>query len=297
MSVIETTELTKRFHNHEVIHDLSFTVEEGDFFGLVGRNGAGKSTLINILVGLYHLDSGSFKILNRDSLELDSAKREIGVMPDVSTLYGDMNAYEFIAYMAALKGVKLNRQEITKRLEEVGLEVGKRLKIKHFSFGMKKKICIAQALIGNPKLIFLDEPTSGVDPESILRLQSLFWKRNKEGTTIFITSHNLQEIEKLCNKVGFLKDGQFAVCGTLEDIIDKYNQKRVLIAVNERDMQQEEVRKLLSDKRIETEGNRFLVPYLKEEEIEEMVKRLVENQVKIRSVIPQKPTLEEIFLK
>lgn len=297
MSAIETIELTKKFHNNEVIHKLNFTVEEGDFFGLVGRNGAGKSTLINILVGLYHWDSGSFKILNHDSSELDSVKKEMGVMPDVSNLYGEMNSYEFIMYMAALKGVKLNRQEIAKLLEEVGLEVGKRLKIKNFSFGMKKKICVAQALIGNPRLIFLDEPTSGVDPESILRLQSLFRKRNKDGTSIFITSHNLQEIEKLCNRVAFLKEGQFTVCGTMENIIDEYNQKKVQIVVNEQGMKLGKIQSILSDKKIEVEANRFCVSYIREEEIEEIVEKLVKNQVKIRSVIPQKPTLEEIFLK
>lgn len=297
MSAIETIELTKKFHNNEVIHKLSFTVEEGDFFGLVGRNGAGKSTLINILVGLYHWDRGSFKILKHDSSELDSVKKEMGVMPDVSNLYGEMNSYEFIMYMAALKGVKLNRQEIAKLLEEVGLEVGKRLKIKHFSFGMKKKICVAQALIGNPRLIFLDEPTSGVDPESILRLQSLFRKRNREGASIFITSHNLQEIEKLCNRVAFLKEGQFTVCGTMENIIDEYNQKKVQIAVNEQGMKLGKIQSILSDKKIEVEANRFCVSYIREEEIEEIVEKLVKNQVKIRSVILQKPTLEEIFLK
>lgn len=297
MLAIEVEGLTKKFRSNEVIHNLSFTVEDGDFFGLIGRNGAGKSTLINILVGLYHLDSGSFRILNQDSSSLDSVKGEMGVMPDVSSLYGDMNAYEFLAYMASLKRVKLSKREIVKLLDEVGLEVGKRLKIKHFSFGMKKKICVAQALIGDPKLIFLDEPTSGVDPESILKLQNLFRKRNQEGATIFITSHNLQEIEKLCNKAAFLKEGHFAVYGTLEDIIEKYNHKKVVIEVKELDRQQDKIQNILSKKLVEIEGNTFCVPYIEEEEIEGMVQQLVENEIKIRSVIPQKPSLEEIFLK
>ena len=210
MNVIETHNLTKRFGNKTILNDLNFVVEEGDFFGLIGQNGAGKTTLINTLLGLYHVSGGTFEILGYKKKMLDNVKKELGIMPDVSNLYEDMNAAEFLKYMACLKGIKISKNEVGILLERVGLNVGN-IKIKNYSFGMKKKICIAQALLGNPRLIFLDEPTSGVDPESILKIQDLFKDLNKEGSSIFITSHNLQEIEKLCNKVAILKNGSFKI--------------------------------------------------------------------------------------
>lgn len=294
-NIIEIKNLTKRFGNKIVIDNLNFEVKYGDFFGLLGRNGAGKSTLINILVGLYNFNEGVCQILGHDAKELDRVKKEIGVMPDVANLYSEMNAYEFISYMGVLKGIKLDEQSIGILLTKVGLDIQKKVKIKNFSFGMKKKISIAQAIIGDPKIIFLDEPTSGVDPESILKLQNLFLQLNREGTTIFITSHNLQEIEKLCNKLAILKNGNFEINGRLEDIINDYKKNKIIIKVNSRDIQK--VKLVLTETKLEQEENLFYISYSDETEIEKIVECLVKNEVRIHSVVQQKATLEEIFLK
>lgn len=294
-NIIEIKNLTKRFGNKIVIDNLNFEVKYGDFFGLLGRNGAGKSTLINILVGLYNFNEGVCQILGHDAKDLDRVKNEVGVMPDVANLYSEMNAYEFITYMGVLKGIKLDEQSIRKLLVKVGLDIQKKVKIKNFSFGMKKKISIAQAIIGDPKIIFLDEPTSGVDPESILKLQNLFLQLNREGTTIFITSHNLQEIEKLCNKLAILKNGNFEINGRLEDIINDYKKNKIIIKVNCRDIQK--VKLVLTETKLEQEENLFYISYSDETEIEKIVECLVKNEVRIHSVVQQKATLEEIFLK
>lgn len=294
-NIIEIKNLTKRFGNKIVIDNLNFEVKYGDFFGLLGRNGAGKSTLINILVGLYNFNEGVCQILGHDAKELDRVKKEIGVMPDVANLYSEMNAYEFISYMGVLKGIKLDEQSIGKLLTKVGLDIQKKVKIKNFSFGMKKKISIAQAIIGEPKIIFLDEPTSGVDPESILKLQNLFLQLNREGRTIFITSHNLQEIEKLCNKLAILKNGNFEINGRLEDIINDYNKNKVIIKVNSKDTQKAKL--ALTETKLEQEENMFCILYSDETEIEKVIECLVKNKVGIHSVVQQKATLEEIFLK
>lgn len=297
MDVIETYNLTKKFRNKIIIDNLNFKVEKGDFFGLIGHNGAGKSTLINTLLGLYQVSSGTFKILNCDYKYLDSVKNKIGIMPDVSNLYDDMNSLDFIKYMGGLKGVKINKNEIIQLLERVGLEYTP-MKMKNYSFGMKKKVCIAQAILGNPELILLDEPTSGVDPESILKLQRLFKELNeKKNVTIFITSHNLQEIEKLCNKVAILKDGKFIVNGELDEIINafKYNKVKINYYINEKN--EDKVNVLLQEFDVKLLKNNMIeANYQEQSDIAEMVNILVKNGVGIYSVIPERTTLEKIFV-
>lgn len=294
-NAIEVMNLKKHFGTHTVIDGLDFQIKEGDFFGLLGRNGAGKSTLINVLTGVYHLSSGNYKVFDVDFHHLDKVKHKIGVMPDISNLYNDMNAYEFIKYMASLKGIFITRKEVLQLMENVGLENSLNIKIKNFSFGMKKKICIAQAILGDPALLFLDEPTSGVDPESIIKLQNMFMEMNKIGITILIASHNLQEIQKLCNKLAILKKGKFAVNGELNAIIDSYENKKVFLEVD--NSTSEKVRHILSGRNYTISKNRINVEYSKKEEIPLLVEQFVQNRIRVYSVERQKTTLEEIFMQ
>lgn len=296
MDAIRTHNLQKNYGKAKVLRGITLSVEDGAFWGLVGKNGAGKSTLINTLTGTVLKSDGAFWIYDTPDRKLNQAKKSIGVMPDVSGLYGAMTGAEFLKYMASLKGVKLTKSDIKRCLDDVSLDVPFDRKIKEYSFGMKKKISLAQALIGEPRLLFLDEPTSGVDPESILHIQGLFRRLHQSGTTIFLASHNLNEIERLCSHVAILDQGSFRVNGEIDEVINRYTTV-IKVQIHCR---------VPSDfctspafhfaKLIEATDNTMLFEVKAQEDISKVIELLISHGISIYSVTPQKATLEEIFL-
>lgn len=300
MNAIEITNLSKKFGNKTVINDMNLKIEQNQVFGFIGKNGAGKSTLINILSGSVYKSGGDFKIFDYSGeKDIDKIKKIIGVMPDVSNLYGDMNAFEFMRYMCELKGLQLSKTEIISILNDVKLDNVSKVKIKNFSFGMKKKISIAQAIVGNPKLIFLDEPTSGVDPESILHIHKLIQKLKDSGSTIFLTSHNLSEIEKLCNVVCILDKGNIKTIGKLKEIKENYKNT---IKLNIDYSYTEDLQKILEkliDKKIKLcnlDKEKLIIEIKEKSQIPNIIQLLVKSGVEIYSVTQESIELEEIFL-
>ncbi|MCR8645250.1 ABC transporter ATP-binding protein [Paenibacillus sp. N1-5-1-14] len=222
MPVLTVQDLRKSFGKNEVVKGVSFQVNEGATFGFLGKNGAGKSTTINILTGVMYATSGSFTMLGKPHTQLDEIKREIGVMPDAANFYTDMTALAHLRFFAQIKGIKSNTEQLRKLLNEVGLTDHEGKKVAKFSFGMKKKLGIAQALVGSPKLIFLDEPTSGVDAESILNIHEIILRLRKKGITVLMTSHNMSEVEKLCTDIAIMQQGVIAASGTLSELQAEY---------------------------------------------------------------------------
>lgn len=296
MNSIETFNLSKKFSNKLILNDLNIQVKEQEIFGFLGKNGAGKSTFINILTGNVRKTSGSFNLLNYSDKNIEKAKKEIGVMPDVSNLYSDMTSIQFLKYMANIKNIPFNKKDSYQLLELVGLQVSKTMKIKNFSFGMKKKISLAQALIGEPKLLFLDEPTSGVDPESILNIQNLILQLNKEGSTIFLTSHNLNEIEKICTSIAILKDGNIRISGSLDEIKNSYDKNLAVTIKANIPIEICRLDKFISSRLINNTQNMFIFKVNNEEEIGIIIEHIVKNNGKIFSVIQNKTSLEQIFM-
>ena len=297
MAAIRTQNLQKNYGKTKVLQGITLSVEDGTFWGLIGKNGAGKSTLINTLTGTVLKSGGAFWIYDTPDRELDQAKKSIGVMPDVSGLYGAMTGADFLKYMESLKGVKLTKNDIKRCLDDVNLDVPFDRKIKEYSFGMKKKISLAQALIGEPRLLFLDEPTSGVDPESILHLQGLFHRLHQSGTTIFLASHNLNEIERLCSHVAILDQGNFRVNGEINEVINRYTaviKVQIHCRVPDNFCMSP---KFHFAKLIEATADTMIFEVKTQEDISRIVELLVSCGISIYSVSPQKTTLEEIFLK
>lgn len=296
MNPIEVVNLSKKFKNKVVLDNLNLTVKDRELFGFLGRNGAGKSTFINILTGTINKTDGIFKILNYDEKNINKAKKEFGVMPDVSNLYSNMTAMEFLSYMSNLKNIKYNKFDLRNLMNLVGLEVLDNIKIKNYSFGMKKKISLAQSLIGEPRLLFLDEPTSGVDPESILYIQKLILDLNKKGTTIFLTSHNLNEIEKMCTSIAILKDGNISLCGTLDDIRTSYNKNISVTIKSSMSLNINRLGDFVNSRLIEIQENYYTFKVKNENDIAQIIFEMAKNNIYIYSVIQNKTTLEEIFL-
>lgn len=294
MKAIEVKELKKSFGAKEVLREVNLTIERGEIFGFLGRNGAGKSTFIQIMTGITQATGGTVALLGEPADRLDAIKQRIGVMPDTSNLYHDMTARAFLNYMAGLSGVRITKQEIGRLLEQVGLSGTERQKIGSFSFGMKKKISIAQALTGNPELLFLDEPTSGLDPESAIDIQRLLLALKAEGKTIFLTSHNLNEIEKICDRVAIMAEGRIVRYGTVASLQEAMRQE---IQIRIRTVPRLEPSHLPSYARLLSQTDDCTQLDLStEEDIPELLVMLAEQDVKVYEVQIERQSLEEIFL-
>lgn len=215
--MLQVTKVSKQFGKKQVLHNIDLTIEKGEIFGFLGRNGAGKSTLIHILTGIIPPTSGQIHYFNEGSLTTNLKKR-IGVLPDYTAFYDHLSALEHLQYFAEISGVKVSKADCIALLTKVGLQEAVNQKVGKFSFGMKKKLGIAQAVVHKPTFIFLDEPTSGIDAESAIHIQNYIRELRASGKTIFLTSHNLHEVEKLCDRVAILKDGQLVKCGTMGEL-------------------------------------------------------------------------------
>lgn len=220
--MIEVKHLTKLYGSHLAVDDLSFTVEEGQVYGFLGPNGAGKSTTMNMMTG-YLAPSAGDVIVNGHSIltEPEAAKRTIGYLPEVPPLYPDMTVREYLTFAARLK--KVPRREIKAAVasvvEELALsEVEDRL-IRNLSKGYRQRTGFAQALLGDPETLILDEPTVGLDPRQIIEIRSLIKKLGKKHTVI-LSSHILSEVSEICDTVLIMSEGRLAACGTPESLAE-----------------------------------------------------------------------------
>jgi ABC-2 type transport system ATP-binding protein len=218
---IEIQDLTKRYDRVTVVDHLNFKVRESEVFGLLGPNGAGKTTTILTLLGLTESDSGTVRVLGfnpaREPLKI---KKVTGYLPEAVGFYDDLTASENLAFIADLNN--LNRAETKKRtdkvLEMVGLTAQRDIAVKKFSRGMRQRLGIADVLIKEPKLIILDEPTSGLDPAGINQLLDLISGLPKMGTTVMLSSHQLYQVQRVCNSIGILSKGRMVIQGPIEKL-------------------------------------------------------------------------------
>lgn len=209
--MIEVKNLKMSYGKREVLKDISFHIQEGKIVGLLGANGAGKTTVMNILTGYLKPMEGEVGICQTNMRETPKqAKRYIGYLPEVPPLYKDMRVWEYLLFAAGLKGIKEKNAEVERVLKLVDLEDRQYDFIKNLSKGMKQRVGFAQALLGNPPVIVLDEPLTGLDPEESRKMRELL-RNLQEGHSIIISSHILKEIEELCNEILMLKDGQIVL--------------------------------------------------------------------------------------
>lgn len=216
--ILEVKNLKKSYNNKRVLDIDSLTIEEGSIYGLIGKNGAGKSTLMKIVLGLVKKDEGTIKVFGEElsAKNQKDLNKNLGALIENPSFYDHLTGYENLEIISKLKGIK--KDEILKTLNIVGLNnVGKK-KAKEYSLGMKQRLGIAMALIGSPKLLILDEPINGLDPQGIEEMRNLFKNIVKNtSTSILISSHILDEIEKISTHLGILKEGKLIYNGGLEE--------------------------------------------------------------------------------
>ena len=218
--MIEVSHLTKQYGNHLAVDDVSFTVADGQICGLLGPNGAGKSTTMNILTGYLSATSGQVTVAGHPlPEEADAAKACVGYLPEQPPLYPEMTVQEYLTFAAELKGVKKaeRKEQVCRAARRTGLEAVLPRLIRSLSKGYKQRVGIAQALLGSPRLIILDEPTVGLDPAQVIEIRKLIRELGRAHTVI-LSSHILSEVQAVCQQILILSKGHLAAAGSLEEL-------------------------------------------------------------------------------
>jgi ABC-2 type transport system ATP-binding protein len=216
MSVIETRGLTRRFGSIVAVEDLDLTVEEGEIYGFLGPNGAGKTTTINMLLGLVYPSSGSVEVFGRDATsEIRAIHSRIGVLPTHTDLYDRLTARKHLEFVIGVKGADDDPEAL---LERVDLLDAADRKAGDFSSGMEQRLKLAMALSGDPDLLILDEPTTGLDPNGAREMRRIITQENERGATVFFSSHIMEQVEAVCDRVGILRRGQLVAEDTITEL-------------------------------------------------------------------------------
>lgn len=220
--VIETVSLTKNYDHHRAVNNLSFEIKEGEIFGFLGPNGAGKTTTLLMLLGLSRPSAGYSRVCGLDPLrKAREVKRLVGYLPENVGFYADLNAVESLEYVATLNGIKRAEAsaKIHELLEVMGLSQDAHKKVGAFSRGMRQRLGVAEVLIKDPRVLFLDEPTIGLDPDGALRLIDLIQSLNRDkNITVLIASHNLYQVQKISHRVGIMINGKMVAEGSVESL-------------------------------------------------------------------------------
>lgn len=218
--MIEVSHLTKQYGNHLAVDDVSFTVADGQICGLLGPNGAGKSTIMNIITGYLSATSGRVTVAGHPlPEEADAAKACVGYLPEQPPLYPEMTVQEYLTFAAELKSVKKaeRKEQVCRAARRTGLEAVLPRLIRSLSKGYKQRVGIAQALLGSPRLIILDEPTVGLDPVQVIEIRKLIRELGRAHTVI-LSSHILSEVQAVCQQILILSKGHLAAAGSLEEL-------------------------------------------------------------------------------
>lgn len=234
--LIEVVKLTKKFDDITAVNEISFGLYKGELFGFLGPNGAGKTTTINMLTGLSRPDSGTIRIAGLDCAKNPKAAQHlIGVVPDESNLYPELSGFDNLCFCASLYGIYKNERQKKARelLEAFGLNEAAGRKFAGYSKGMKRKLTIAAGIIHGPQILFLDEPTTGIDVASAREIRQLIANLQRAGTTIFLTTHYIEEAERLCGRIAFIVKGRIVRTDSVSNLLHPLLcRKSMLISVS-----------------------------------------------------------------
>lgn len=301
MSVIETKNLTKEYSSKSfskqkilALDKFSFNVENGEIFGLLGPNGAGKTTLVKLLLGIVFATEGEAVIFDKNISDI-TIKSKIGYLPENHRFPGYFTAEQALYYFGGLSG--MNRDMLKKKIDEllkiVNLQDWKKTKIRKFSKGMMQRLGIAQSIINDPELIFLDEPTDGVDPIGRKEIRDILLDLKTKGKTVFVNSHLLSEVELICDRVAILNKGVLIKEGLVEDII-AVSEGYIFITS---ELSDEIINILLSNYKVTLHGkNKFIQNTDNPEELNKLIDFLRSKSILIHSISKEKNTLEDMFI-
>ncbi|AZT89330.1 ABC transporter ATP-binding protein [Caldicellulosiruptor changbaiensis] len=296
---VEVISVYKRFGKKEVIKGVSFDIDEGETVGFVGPNGAGKTTTIKMMTGLIRPTDGQIKIFGHDVVkEPLNAMRYVGCIVEKPEVYEFLTGFENMAQIARI--YRIGKEKIYEAAKFVGIDYALKEKAKKYSLGMKQRLALAMAILTEPKLLILDEPTNGLDPSGIIELRNLLRSLSKDKkTTIFISSHNLNEIEEICEKVIFIKDGKI-------EMVKKLTQKgengckRFVVVLNTDNLEVSQITKIIEKfnqvKVVSTDSDKIEVELLGDKKMD-FLNFLFQNNVSVRDFYEKTENLESVYLK
>lgn len=296
---LKITDLHKSFKTgfllkkKKILKGIHLEVKQGEIFGYLGPNGAGKTTTIKCLLGLIFPEKGDIRILGQPYLSL-SAKERIGFLPENPYFYDYLTASEFLEFYSQLFFIKKDKKEdkIQSLLRLVRLEKSAHLQLRKFSRGMLQRIGMAQALLNEPSIVFLDEPLGGLDPLGRKEIRDIITRLRDEGKTVFLSSHILQDIEMICDRVAIIVNGEIINSGRLKDLIsEKIHFTEVILS----GLKEEQLRDLSES--LASSGDRIFLKITDESKLEEVLQLVHSQKGKIHSLIPRTETLEDLFVE
>jgi ABC-2 type transport system ATP-binding protein len=302
MNVLEIKNLTKKFTDFIAVDNITLSITEGEIFGFLGPNGAGKSTTINMVAGLIRSNDGEINILGKNIMKHSRfAKMNIGVVPQDLAIYEDLTAYEnvkFFAGLYGLRGTKLH-ERVEEALKFVGLSDKHKSYPKNFSGGMKRRLNIACAIAHRPKLIIMDEPTVGIDPQSRNYILSSVQKLNEMGCTIIYTSHYMEEVEEICTKIAIIDHGKVIAEGTKEQLkaIITDTKDVWIEAKSTENLDLNKIKEIAGVKAVQKEENLIKINSdLGISNLNKIIQHIMNGGVEIISLEEKAPNLETVFL-
>ena len=293
--IIKTEDLHKCFKNVKAVQGVNLSVKKGDVYGFLGPNGAGKTTTIKMIMSLIHPDSGNVFINGKNAAENGvDLRASIGYLPERAQLYKNLTAIQTLNFFGELR--KVDKKECDELLAKVGLTKWRDAKVGTFSKGMVQLLGIGQALLGDPELLILDEPTAGLDPRWSRVLKDIILEKNSKGTTVFFSSHLLFEVQELCKRVAILNKGQLIIEDTVDKISEGVHLKPQLILRIQGDTQA--AVNILKDSGFDCQlvGNQLKVP-VESEQKTKVLNLLEENGVAIEDFRTEEPSLEAAFMQ
>jgi len=299
--MIEVQSLTKKFNGRTVLNEISFQVKEGEIFGYLGPNGAGKTTTMRIILGLLKPTAGKALVWGQNLGENEGLRRRIGVLLEHDGLYERISAYENLDYYAQLYGVSNRVEKIENLLEFTGLSDRKDDKVGKFSKGMKRKLALARAIIHDPDVLFLDEPSAGLDPEAQKMVRDLILRLSgEERMTVFLNSHDLDEVQRICSKIAILQRGEIKAYDTVDNLRGRYTKPTVEIALSD-GREVEKALNLLNSLNYISECKRhndgITVTLTESEMSSTLLSFLVEQGLKVEEIKRVTKSLEDIYLE
>lgn len=300
--IIQISHLHKEFRTgffrrlKRAVNDLSLTVNEGEIFGFLGPNGAGKTTTIKMMMGLIFPTMGHVELFGLPASHI-KAKSRLGFLPENPHFYEYLTGFEFLDFYGRLFGLsgRIRPARVERLLEQVGMTHARDIPLRKYSKGMLQRIGIAQALINDPDLVVLDEPMSGLDPLGRKDVRDIIFRLKEQGKTVFFSSHILQDVEMICDRVAILTNGRLRRLGTLVELLDEQSERETELAVSGlSSIALEQLTNMAS--RVVVPGVRLTI-VLPQTRLEEALQLVMREQGKVESVVPLKGTLEELFVQ
>jgi ABC-2 type transport system ATP-binding protein len=295
MDILEINNVSKKIRGKTILDNITFKVSEGDIFGFIGPNGAGKSTMIKTMLGLYKKNNGNILIGGIDtSKNFEESLKQVGAIIENPDMYSYLTGMQNLSVFANMRG-GIPKDKIMEYVKLVKLENRINDKLRTYSLGMKQRLGLVQALMHNPRLLVLDEPTNGLDPLGIIELREILRKINKEyGTTIFISSHILSEIENICNVIAIIDNGKIIDIKTIEEI-KKEQENQIFIEVDNIEKAREILAIYLNIDSVVKDN--YVVIDIKHEDIPNVSRYLLNNNINVYQIKNNIKSLEEEFIE